>query len=156
MTLGCARTLRRCVIIAALATGVRRAQEFAVARKRDRRRDPADYPRDFYRGAPAPGSIRAPDGTELIPAEELSVDDIRALLRAGTVEFAVDDALGGPLRWITGTGVFDFWKQDVQQHVADPNGRAYLDEFTPEYFYWARRWWSESYPRTVIELRTEH
>jgi len=40
--------------------------------------------------------------------------------------------------------------------VADPNERAYLDDFTGEYFYWARRWWSESYSRTVIELRTQH
>ena len=103
-----------------------------------------------------PGPLRAPDGTDLVPAEELSVEDIRALLRSGPVEFVVDDSLGTPLRWITGTDVFDFWKQDVQHHVADPNERAYLDDFTPEYFYWARRWWSEDYSRTVVELRTEH
>jgi len=84
----------------------------------------------------------------------LSVDDVRAILRSGPVEFVVEDFVGRPVRWIAGADVFDFWKQDVRQHVAHPNERVYLDDFTPEYFYWARRWWPANYPRTVIDLHT--
>lgn len=65
--------------------------------------------------------------------------DIRELLRAGKVRFAMAN-IGHPLEWHTQSECFALWKQEVQCNLADPGERVDLDQFSGNYAYFASRW----------------
>jgi hypothetical protein len=71
----------------------------------------------------------------------VGADDIRALLRSGhPFAFVV---VQRQLRWIRGNDRFDFWKNELQPHLADPDAnRVSLEDFPDEMFYWASEWCS--------------
>src|SRR5262245_39850277 len=69
---------------------------------------------------------------------DLDVDTIRQLLRRGVVRFVV--AIGGaPLLWVTEAECFNFWKSEVQTHLAATD-RVHLNEFQEGYCYVASEW----------------
>lgn len=79
------------------------------------------------------GTIEASKG------RDLSREAIRDLLRLGPVQFIVAD-LGSPLRWFPEGACYDFWKTEVQGHLADPDSEFMLEDFPGEYCYLASEW----------------
>ena len=78
---------------------------------------------------------------------DLAAEDIRDLLRAGPVRFAVAN-VGSPLRWVPATECFQFWKAEVQSRVAGAS--ADLDDFTGGYCYFASEWGPVEGPPVVV------
>lgn len=79
----------------------------------------------------------------IIPAEriqDLGVEEVRARLRDGPVQFVVAD-VADDLMWVELGDRFEFWKTEVEPHLADPNGiHPRPSEFPGSYFYWASDW----------------
>jgi hypothetical protein len=71
--------------------------------------------------------------------ENIGEPEIRKLLREGRVRFVVAD-VGLQLVWISDTECFNYWKREVQLHLATPESRASLDDFPGNYFYRASLW----------------
>lgn len=69
----------------------------------------------------------------------LNSSAIRDLLRQGAVRFVIAD-IGAEPAWIPESCCFDFWKQDVQRHLADPEQRVNLAEFPDDFCYFASEW----------------
>jgi hypothetical protein len=57
-------------------------------------------------------------------AQALIADEITELLRHGSVEFVIAD-VGQPLRWVTPSDCFQFWKTEGVTHFAEPNGQSH-------------------------------
>src|SRR5262245_41543977 len=70
---------------------------------------------------------------------EVGSDSIRNLLRAGIIRFVIAD-VGAPLRWVSETERFDFWKNEVEPHLAEPEQRVYLGRFPGACAYFASLW----------------
>ena len=70
---------------------------------------------------------------------ELGSELIRNLLKTGATRFVVAD-VGAPLRWLPEAECFDFWKDEVRPHLAEPDQRVHLDQFPGEYAYFASQW----------------
>lgn len=90
------------------------------------------------------------DDLDVHPVRDLGPDDIREILRTGrpvpfvTKEFRFEWG-GSRLRWIKGDDRFDFWKNELQPHLADPETTRWsLEDYPDEYFYIATEWrWRE-------------
>lgn len=84
---------------------------------------------------------------------ELGEAALRDLLRLGPVRFVVA-TVGGPLRWVSTSETFDFWKSEVRPHLAEPLEGGYsLGDFPDGYFYFATRWrWPGPAPLVVLEM----
>jgi hypothetical protein len=67
---------------------------------------------------------------------------IREVLSESSVEFVVAD-VGSKLKWIPPGKCYEFWKQEVQEHVAQNPDRILLDEFPDRYTYVASQWTSK-------------
>ena len=75
---------------------------------------------------------------------------IRSLLLAGTVRFVIEDPIM-PLSWQDESHSFDFWKHEVQSHLAEPDQRVYLEEWPGEYAYYASQWDDGGTPIIVLK-----
>lgn len=85
---------------------------------------------------------------------DLSANDVRKLLRAGPVRFAVAMILF-PLRVVPENQCYEFWKAEVQPHlVSDPDAGATLDDFPGGYCYFASEWSDGGSP--VVLLTAAH
>jgi hypothetical protein len=93
-------------------------------------------------------TLVTPQG-EATPAGDLSVEDIRALLRQNTVRFVVAD-VGRPLQWVPEMECFGAWKDGIQQHVADPTQSFRLEDFPGEFAYTASMWHDGGTPIVVL------
>ena len=69
----------------------------------------------------------------------LGADDVAGLLRAGLVQFVIDDVGLSPY-WIPLSECYDFWRREAQPHLAAPESRACLDDFPGGYCYFASQW----------------
>lgn len=74
-------------------------------------------------------------------------------LRTGKVRFVVAD-IGRPLEWIPTSETFDFWKEELQPHLATSEG-AKLQDFPDNYCYFASEWRSY-FGETIILLSKAH
>ncbi len=71
--------------------------------------------------------------------EPLDGDEVRALLRSGTVALLVDRVR--EYEWHEpAPELFNFWKDEVAPHVADPEEQAALSDWPGEYCYFAYLW----------------
>ena len=70
---------------------------------------------------------------------DLNAGDLVALLRSGVVRFVVAD-VGKPYQWIPNNEGYDFWKDEVKPHLADPESGLALEGFPDEYCYFASEW----------------
>jgi hypothetical protein len=79
-------------------------------------------------------------------------DEIKRLLRTGTVQFIIADA-GRPLHWISPADCFSFWKSELQAHLASPNAKVGLANFPNDYCYFASLWEGSdaSIPMVILE-----
>ena len=78
----------------------------------------------------------------------LAAGELRELLRAGPVRFAVADC-GERLRWIDQHNCFEFWKNGVKAHIAAPE-QLELAAFPGEYCYVASEWMTEQQDRVIV------
>jgi hypothetical protein len=79
---------------------------------------------------------------------------LRDLLRRGPVRFVVAMMLS-PFRVVPEQECFEFWKSEVQPHLAsNPDGRASLDEFPDGYCYFASEWTDGGSP--IVLLSAAH
>ena len=78
----------------------------------------------------------------------LAAAELRELLRAGPVRFAVADC-GERLRWIDRHNCFEFWKNEVKAHIAAPE-QLDLAAFHGEYCYVASEWSTEPQDRVIL------
>ncbi len=93
---------------------------------------------------------------EFIDAERgptLNKPELGELLRQGSVQFVVA-SIGRPLSWIPIDECYEYWKQDIQGHLADPNG-AYLDDFPGGYCYFVSKWRTNE-TRAIVLLEMQH
>ena len=74
-----------------------------------------------------------------IKIRDLNISDLVDLLRSGAVRFVVAD-LGKPYQWIANTEGYEFWKDEVKAHLADPESELALEDFPDEYCYFASEW----------------
>jgi hypothetical protein len=89
-----------------------------------------------------------------IKVRDLDASDIADLVRSNVVRFVVAD-VGKPYEWIPNNERFDFWKDEVKAHLADPKSRAFLEDFPSKYCYFASEW--KSYDgNTIILLSKAH
>jgi hypothetical protein len=66
-------------------------------------------------------------------------DDIREMLRSGTVLFVVADVGNKPV-WVPSDQTFRFWRLEVLPHLRCPEDRVRREQFPGEYFYSASEW----------------
>lgn len=76
---------------------------------------------------------------EAEPVRDVGAEEIRDLLRAGRVQFLVAE-VGATPRWVPPAECHEFWKGELQPHLAEPGAPAGLEEFPGEYCYFAREW----------------
>jgi hypothetical protein len=84
-------------------------------------------------------------------AEHVGGTDIAQLLRKGS-SFVVAD-VGHPLRWISGTARFAFWKTEVRCRLVSQDADGFhLDDYPGNYCYVASVWtFASSAPIIVLE-----
>jgi hypothetical protein len=74
-----------------------------------------------------------------IKVRDLNAADLVDLLRSGGVRFVVAD-VGKPYQWIPNNEGYDFWKDEVKPHLANPGSGVALEDFPDEYCYVASEW----------------
>ena len=87
--------------------------------------------------------------------EGLSADDIQRLLQAGPVRFVVANA-GAPLHWINAEECYQFWKDEIKQHLASSRDKLFLDHFPDAYCYVASRWEGAGFSEPIVLLEKHH
>lgn len=85
----------------------------------------------------------------------LFAEDIANLLRQGAVQFVVAD-IGRPLQWIPSGDCFDFWKREVQLHLASPESQTALDSYPGSYCYFASEWSRGNLTLPIVLLEKHH
>jgi hypothetical protein len=71
----------------------------------------------------------------------LAADEIMSLLQVGRVQFVVADVGSSPRCVLLGD-CYDFWKREVQPHLAAPESKPSLDNFPNGYCYFTSEWLS--------------
>ncbi|PWT72926.1 MAG: hypothetical protein C5B59_14665 [Bacteroidetes bacterium] len=79
----------------------------------------------------------------------LQSEDIKNLLRSETIQFVVAD-VGHLLKWVAIKDSFEFWKNEIQSHLADNLDKIDVDFFPNNYAYIASRWVSELDPIIIL------
>src|ERR1700722_2540644 len=82
------------------------------------------------------------DDSGPVPAawvRDLSVLQLREMLARGPVRFVVAD-VGTKPRWFPEAACFDFWKSEVQPHLAELDHRIHLEQFPGGFCYFASEW----------------
>src|SRR5580765_3743614 len=98
---------------------------------------------------------RADGFTTTSRARWLAADDITSLLRVGRVQFVVADVGAAP-RWIPLSECYDFWKREVEPHLAAPESGAYLGDFPNGYCYFTSEWSSQDGTTPIILCERHH
>jgi hypothetical protein len=80
--------------------------------------------------------------------------DIRDLMRAGPIQFAVANC-GSKLIWVAIAEQYAFWKSEVLPHLGNPIEGAGLDKFPDGYCYFASEW-LRSDGTSVVLLEVAH
>lgn len=84
-----------------------------------------------------------------IKVRDLNASDLVELLRAGPVRFVIAE-VGKPYQWIPNNEGYDFWKDEVKSHLADPESELALEDLPDEYCYFASEW--KTYEGEMIVL----
>ena len=88
-----------------------------------------------------------------IKVKDLGPSEIAARLRAGMVRFVIAD-VGRPLEWLPTNERYEFWKDELQSHLATTEN-VILEDFPGSYCYFASEW--KSYVgETIILLSKAH
>ena len=79
---------------------------------------------------------------------------IRELMKQTPVVFALAN-VGSKLKWISLDQCYQFWKEEVKEHLVDKPDKIYIDDLTAGYTYIASEWTSES-NEPIILLEKAH
>ena len=78
--------------------------------------------------------------TSALLVRAVGKEEIRTLLRLGPVRFVVAN-VGDPLKWVEAKDRFQWWKEELKPHLAEPEVEHFYQEDWPdEYFYTADEW----------------
>jgi hypothetical protein len=80
----------------------------------------------------------------------LTAEDIRGMLRTSRVHFVIAD-VGTKPQWIADEKCFDFWKTELQSHLASPETSFALEDFPGNYCYLASEWKGAEIPIVLCE-----
>ena len=69
----------------------------------------------------------------------LTKPELKEFLKKSVVKFVVAD-VGQNLKWVDMGQCFDFWKSEVQKHLADNINKIDLDIFPDNYAYIGSEW----------------
>lgn len=70
---------------------------------------------------------------------ELDAANIKNLLRSRSFRFVVAD-IGKPFEFIPDNESYNFWKTEAKIHLAEPESKAFLEDFPDDYCYFASEW----------------
>ncbi len=101
-------------------------------------------------------SLVDPDGYRLRRVGERDAAAIRQLLRTEPDLRMVVASIGRPLRWLTGTELFEFWKRSARRRIGPIGSGCRLEDFPGEQFYWASQWSADGPPGPVVLLEHAH
>jgi hypothetical protein len=79
----------------------------------------------------------------------LRFEELRSALAAGPVRFVVAN-IGAPLRWIPEDLRFEFWKTEIKDRIADPDGPIFLEDFPDGLAMVASEWLEDGCPPIVL------
>jgi hypothetical protein len=86
----------------------------------------------------------------------LAQEDLRQLVQAGTVGFAVAN-VGHPLRWVSSEESQVFWKLEVRPHlVAEPDRPFDIYRYPEGYCYVASEWHATNGTQPIVVLERHH
>lgn len=72
----------------------------------------------------------------------LTNESIREILRKYTVKFVIAN-VGDKLKWLSCSESFDFWKTELEPHLANDMNRIEINNFSGNYCYVATEWKTE-------------
>jgi hypothetical protein len=84
----------------------------------------------------------------------LTEDDIRSLLRSGNIQFVIVNVGASPC-WIQPSECFQFWKDELQPHLAK-EATVILEEFPDGYYYFASQWDGGDPVSPIVVLEKQH
>ena len=67
---------------------------------------------------------------------------IKKLLKQAPIVFVLAD-IGSKLKWIDPNQCYRFWKEEIQERLAENPDKFYLNDFPDGYAYFASEWTSE-------------
>jgi hypothetical protein len=88
-----------------------------------------------------------------VPAQrlrDLSLADLRDLLRCGPIRFVVAD-VGFKPEWVPEAECFAFWKREVKTHLAEPEQQVIQETFPGGYCFFAAEWRAAGSPVVVLQ-----
>lgn len=85
---------------------------------------------------------------------DVGVTNIKDLLRLRSVRFAIAD-IGKSFEFIPDNESYNFWKTEAKIHLAEPESKAFLEDFPNGYCYFASEWKSLD-GETIILLSKMH
>jgi hypothetical protein len=85
---------------------------------------------------------------------DLSKEVIQELLRTRVVQFVTADVGAKPV-WVPAADRFTFWKAEAGPHLADPETRNILENYSSGYCYFASEWLSAN-STTLVVLERHH
>lgn len=86
---------------------------------------------------------------QAIRVRYLDRESIVALMKQAPVLFVLAE-VGRKLRWINPDECYQFWKEEVQAHLADKPDKIRLEDFPGAYAYIASEWTSENQAPIVL------
>lgn len=81
-------------------------------------------------------------------------ESITELMKQTSILFVLAD-VGNKLQWINPEKCFQFWKEEVQDHLANNLNKIHLDDFPGRCAYIASEWTSEN-KQPIILLEKAH
>lgn len=79
----------------------------------------------------------------------LTKANIREILRKYKVIFVIAN-VGDKLKWLSYSESFDFWKTELEPHVANDVDRIEIDNFSGNYCYVASEWETGAETRIIL------
>lgn len=97
---------------------------------------------------------------EILPLERkrvVGLKQVTALLRSGRVSFVLAGC-GEPLRWIPTEDCYRYWKEDLKQHLVEPDAaeKGFRPEDWPGQYCFVATEWGEIDGETVVLLEVHH
>jgi hypothetical protein len=90
------------------------------------------------------------EGVAFERRRDLAVSELKGLLSSVVVTLVVAE-VGKPLQWVVEGEKFQFWKHEVQPHLAE-EGKSELNAYPGGYFYVASEWRSDAASNVVVLL----
>lgn len=81
----------------------------------------------------------------------LRKSQVETILKFQKIEFVIA-SIGNPLKWIETDLCYDFWKNELNNHLVEDHEEFYLDDFQNHYAYVASEWRDEEQLLILLEV----